>query len=331
MTSCGSRRPTAAPCRPRSRVSTSRCRLVLDSGQTVVRNYSLSGPPGGPEYRISVKREPHGLASDHIHASVRVGQTIEAAAPRGTFTLAPGRPGGAGVGRRRHHAGSRHAPRPRRRRLDAPVFWIHGARNRIDDAFADEVHRLLTTLPGARWSTCYSSPSPADRLDEGGVTVGRITAAVVERLGIPVDADLYLCGPAAFMADLTAALVTLGFAPTQVRTETFGTLGAITPASSAAAMVPRGSRTARRNRTGGDVRPQRADGAVARSIRLGAGVGGGMSNPGPMGLSHRRVPHVRDELVSGGVTYEPEPVDRPALGNVLVCCVQPCDELVVDL
>ena len=65
-------------------------RLALDSGQTIVRNYSLSGPPGGREYRISVKREPHGLGSGHVHESVRTGQTIDVAAPRGTFTLVPG-------------------------------------------------------------------------------------------------------------------------------------------------------------------------------------------------------------------------------------------------
>ena len=36
-------------------------------------------------------------------------------------------------------------------------------------------------------------------------------------------------------------------------------------------------------------------------------------------------------LVSGEVDYEPEPIDRPALGNVLVCCARPLDDLVVDL
>ena len=103
-------------------------KLVLASGQVVVRNYSLSGPPGHSEYRISVKREPHGLASDHIHASVRVGQTIEAAAPRGTFTLAPGTGPvalvSAGVGitpvlAMLHDLAADASTRP--------VFWIHGA------------------------------------------------------------------------------------------------------------------------------------------------------------------------------------------------------------
>jgi ferredoxin len=36
-------------------------------------------------------------------------------------------------------------------------------------------------------------------------------------------------------------------------------------------------------------------------------------------------------LVAGDVDYEPEPVEPPAAGNVLVCCARPVDEVVVEL
>lgn len=36
-------------------------------------------------------------------------------------------------------------------------------------------------------------------------------------------------------------------------------------------------------------------------------------------------------LLSGRVRYEPDPVDAPAEGNVLVCCAQPPEDLVLDL
>jgi len=36
-------------------------------------------------------------------------------------------------------------------------------------------------------------------------------------------------------------------------------------------------------------------------------------------------------LVSGKVIYEPEPLDMPADGNVLVCCSQPSSDVVIDL
>jgi ferredoxin len=36
-------------------------------------------------------------------------------------------------------------------------------------------------------------------------------------------------------------------------------------------------------------------------------------------------------LVSGAVVYDPEPLDKPADGNLLVCCSQPSSDVVIDL
>jgi ferredoxin len=36
-------------------------------------------------------------------------------------------------------------------------------------------------------------------------------------------------------------------------------------------------------------------------------------------------------LVSGQVIYGPEPLDKPAEGNVLICCSQPVRDVVIDL
>ena len=36
-------------------------------------------------------------------------------------------------------------------------------------------------------------------------------------------------------------------------------------------------------------------------------------------------------LVSGRVAYEPEPLDAPSDGNLLICCSQPIRDVVVDL
>ena len=41
-------------------------------------------------------------------------------------------------------------------------------------------------------------------------------------LGLPRDADAYICGPAAFMAQISAALAGLGIAGARVHTEIFG-------------------------------------------------------------------------------------------------------------
>jgi ferredoxin len=36
-------------------------------------------------------------------------------------------------------------------------------------------------------------------------------------------------------------------------------------------------------------------------------------------------------LISGPVAYDPEPIEKPSPGNVLVCCSQPNADVVVDL
>jgi ferredoxin len=36
-------------------------------------------------------------------------------------------------------------------------------------------------------------------------------------------------------------------------------------------------------------------------------------------------------LVSGDVAYDPQPLDKPADGNLLVCCSRPVGDIVIDL
>jgi len=36
-------------------------------------------------------------------------------------------------------------------------------------------------------------------------------------------------------------------------------------------------------------------------------------------------------LVTGSVAYDPEPLDAPARGNILICCSRPQGDVVIDL
>ena len=53
-------------------------------------------------------------------------------------------------------------------------------------------------------------------------------------LGLPADADAYICGPAAFMTEISAALADLGIDGARVHTEIFGAAPASTPGIAAA-------------------------------------------------------------------------------------------------
>src|SRR3954447_17342295 len=86
------------------------------------------------------------------------------------------------------HALAAHAP-PR------PVWWIHGARNRLDHTFAQEARNLLAQLPHARSHVQYSRPDATDRLGLDFDAAGRLTVTVLEKLGVPRESAFYLCGP----------------------------------------------------------------------------------------------------------------------------------------
>ena len=108
-----SRIPTARRSPPPARASTSPCASSPTAEQrSVLRNYSLSGPPDAGYYRISVKREPTARPAAICTPASRVGDQLEIAAPRGTFILDPSRRAGAADQRRhRRDAGARHASR----------------------------------------------------------------------------------------------------------------------------------------------------------------------------------------------------------------------------
>ena len=303
----------------------------------VVRNYSLSNPPGSGIYRIGVKKEPHGRGSGYLHAGVTTGDLVDVAAPRGTFALAltddPDGPPvllvSAGVGitpvlSMLHALVAAGSTRE--------VWWLHGARDGTADAFAAECHELLGRLPGGRSHVFYSRPSAVDRFGVDYTGTGRISAAALEALGPPRDAEAYLCGPVDFMTALTAALAAYGLASDRIHGETFGATAALTPGISAAASVP--------PHVPAGVPGPGPDVGFARS---GLTVPWGPAYPSLLDFAEACDVPVRwscrtgvchnceTAVVSGSVRYEPEPLEPPADGNVLICCATPVGELVLDL
>ena len=187
------------------------------------RTYSLSGAPGGDRYRISVKREPDGLVSRHLHDAVAVGAFIDARAPAGDFVLTHNaRPAvllSAGVGLTPMvsmlgaidaEGGSREA------------WFIHGARDGRHHPLAREVRDRVAGNPRLRAHVAYSRPRPEDREGADFDSQGRVDGALVARLLPDLDAEFYLCGPTAFMAAMTADLRALGVADERIHSETFG-------------------------------------------------------------------------------------------------------------
>jgi ferredoxin-NADP reductase/predicted pyridoxine 5'-phosphate oxidase superfamily flavin-nucleotide-binding protein len=188
----------------------------------VTRTYSLSNGPGQGFYRISVKREPDGLVSRFLHDQLAIGGIINSRTPAGDFVLPPGdRPVvllSAGVGIT-PTLSMLHAltDEPSER----PVAFIHGARNSRQHAHATEVRRIADSNPNVRTVTAYSQPLPDDRAGEQFDVRGRIDSDTVRDAVDGLQADYFLCGPAAFLGAMTDLLAGLGVDDARIHIEQF--------------------------------------------------------------------------------------------------------------
>jgi ferredoxin-NADP reductase/MOSC domain-containing protein YiiM len=191
-------------------------------GPTLFRSYSLSGPLSTKRYRISVKIEPNGAAGNHLRQRLRVGDRLDVSSPRGSFFLQPGeRPIvllSAGIGATPVLAMLHALAAARSTRQ---VMWLHTARDGQHHPFAGEVRRLMSALTNSRSYVCYTRPDSDDRTGEDFNATGRFSESVFDELELPRDADVYLCGPTQFMADMKETLSALGVAPERIHIEIF--------------------------------------------------------------------------------------------------------------
>lgn len=299
----------------------------------ILRNYSMSGVPGAGTYRVSIKHESNGVGSTFLHNYVTVGDIFDVSAPRGSFTLRPGDEPvvllSAGIGATPvlamlHALASVASQRE--------VWWLYGARNRNDHPFAKESRQLLKALAHSRSYIAYSKPGLEDRLGEDYDGPGHVSVPLLDRLGVPRSADFYLCGPPPFLSDFTAGLTAWGIAASQLHREIFGSEESVTPGIA---------------------------GRPRRSTHLPPGPAG----PGPLitfirsGITAPWAPNFRSllelaeacdvqvkwscrtgvchtcecALIGGAVVYQPDPLEPPAEGNVLICCSQPLKDAEIDL
>lgn len=299
----------------------------------LLRSYSLSNEPGVEHYRVSVKREPHGAAGTYIDDRLQIGDVLDASAPRGAFILRPAdRPVvflSAGVGATPvlamlHALAAGASPRE--------VWWLYGARDGREHPFAEEARTLLKALAHAHSHICYSAPAPEDRPGSDFDARGRLDMPLLQQLNIPRDADFYLCGPPAFMSDLTAGLASWGVAASSIHMEIFGSGPSKTPGIAAPPRRP-------------PHMPSGPPGAgpLVSFARSGLDVRWGPAFESLLELAEACDIPVRwscrtgvchtceTGLVAGTTSYRPDPIDAPSEGNVLICCSRPQGDIVIDL
>ena len=192
-------------------------RLIID-GQEARRNYSLSAAPNGRDYRISVKREQHGLVSNFLHDKVAEGDTLDVFPPAGDFVLEHATTplvlisGGVGVTPTLAMAEAALAKGER------DVVFLHYARDGKARAFS----KTLT-----EWTVRYPRFRHFMVLEHGGEdeahAVGRPTIEHLQNwLPTGLDCDVYFLGPKPFMAAIRRFLSALGVPDERRRYEFFG-------------------------------------------------------------------------------------------------------------
>ncbi|MGY4173516.1 MOSC domain-containing protein [Bradyrhizobium sp. USDA 4529] len=309
-------------------------RLPQNDGPPLIRSYSLSGPVSTERYRISVKIEPNGVAGTYLRDHVRVGDVLDVSSPRGSFILQSGqRPVvliSAGIGATpvlsMLHALA--AARSTRQ-----ILWLHAARDGQHHPFATEVHRLMPAFPHGRSYVCYSRPGSRDKVGEDFNAIGHLSRSILNEVGIPREAEVYLCGPARFMADMKKTFAEMDMAAERIHAELFNGSESLNPGVVGAAM--RTPHLPEHEANTGPLVSFARSGIAAhwnasayRSIlELAEACDVPVRWSCRTGVCH----NCESGLVSGAVVYGPEPLEKPADGNLLICCSQPTLDVVIDL
>ena len=308
-------------------------RLHLDKGKPpVLRSYSLSDLPAADHFRISVKSELNGIGSSFLCSRTHEGDVLDVSAPRGSFTLRPSQNPvvllSAGVGATPvmsmlHILAAESSQRA--------VWWIYGARNRAEHPFAEESRLLLKQISRGRGYVVYSRPAAIDRVGTDFDARGHIDTALLERIGVSRGSDFYLCGPTSFSRNMRDGLRNWGVPTGNVYTEIFGSLEAITPGMAQVNHMPHlppgppGSGPAVSFARSGITAAW--DPKFASLLELAEACDVPVRWSCRTGVCHTCM----TGLITGSIVYNPEPLERPASGNMLVCCCQPNADVTLDL
>ncbi len=192
-------------------------RTSIPGAKNIVnRQYSLSQKSNDETFRISVKREdtlqPNGVVSCYLHNEASVGDIIEVSAPAGDFYLEPTGTepvtlisGGVGITPMKAMYSTIADLSPERE-----VAFLHSARTRSQQAFANKLEQLNAKLPNSTYKALYS--------EEGD---GMFTREFLEENVIP-GSDVYVCGPTGFMEFVIQQLLAIGVPEDKVHYEFFG-------------------------------------------------------------------------------------------------------------
>ncbi|WP_170401917.1 FAD-binding oxidoreductase [Ruegeria arenilitoris] len=311
-------------------------RVQPEGRAPVARTYTVSSAPADACYRISVKREPGGSVSNHLHDTFSVGDLIEIQAPKGQFFLNPSetRPAvlfAGGVGITPMISMVRHVLNEGlRTRHTRNLTVFHAAQTVAQRAFHADLRRAEASGDGEiRYVSVISRPEQGTRAGVDFDAAGYITPALI-RDTLPLDDhDFFLCGPPSFMQAIYDMLRELGVRDGRIFAESFGPAAlkrrsdGVTPEPQPEAQVAQvtfqaSGRRAQWEKDG----PTLLETAEAQGLEPSFGC-----RSGSCGSCLTR-------KIAGKVAYRTEPTADRSEDEVLICCAVPAEgtaEVILDL
>jgi nitric oxide dioxygenase len=219
----GARLPVA---RPGQYISVA---VTLPDGARQIRQYSLTRAPEQKEWGITVKaigevltdhasRFPPGEVSNFLHHNVFEGDQLTVSPPFGDLVLEDGPEPllliSAGIGctpiiGMLHYLA--------RTTTDRQVTVLHADRSPARQAHRQELADLVARLPGSAMHHWYEDLGT--RPASGTTNLGLLD---LEGVNVPGDAQVYLCGPLAFMETVRRSLVARDVPEKNIHYEVFG-------------------------------------------------------------------------------------------------------------
>lgn len=189
-----------------------------------IRQYSLTRSPNGKNYRIAVKRELQGKASNYLHDIIQQGDILNLAPPYGDFFIdvkpdVPVALISAGVGltpmlgmlntlKAQNHQGN--------------IYWLHAAENGAVAAFRNEVTEIADAMANVHQQVWYNQPNPEDIAGVDYHHQGFMQLDILEQSLFSQDMQYYFCGPVSFMQYIAKQLTQRGVKTEQLHYECFG-------------------------------------------------------------------------------------------------------------
>jgi ferredoxin-NADP reductase len=300
-------------------------------GTRINRCYTLSSSPTRPDVvSITVKRVPGGPVSNYLHDRIAPGSALRAVGPMGDFTCArrPGQKylflsGGSGItpvmsmARAHYDLGT-----------GADIVFLHSARTPADIIFRRELEHMAAREPAFRFAAICEADAPFEPWH--GLR-GRLSRAHLETVAPDfLEREIYLCGPAPYMAGVRNLLRDAGFDAARCHEESFdfAELAATEPeiAAEAAQEIEPARAFKVAFRKSGRVIDCPSDMHILEAARRAGLRLPSSCTKGLCGACKSKLVEGAVDMKHGGGIRQRE-IDA---GMVLICCSKPTSDLVIE-